>query len=315
MKILDFDFIQKLNIKPLQCYKWVEEMLINKERVILPPKISMKMENHSFYNVMPCIIHESNVMGVKVIARLPSRTGDLPGLTSQIMLYDLKSGNLLALIDGNYITAMRTGSVAAHSLKLLAKEDFETIGIVGLGITAVATFEILTQLFPHRKMQVKLYRYKEQAEQFMDRFKKNTNISFSIVDTTENVICDSDVIISCVTYAEKNLANDSCYKEGCTVIPVHTMGFQNCDLSFDKVFGDDTGHISGFKYFERFRKFAEVSDVVLGRTAGRENEQERILVYNIGVAMHDVYLASKIYQAAPDAPEVSLSQPQKKMWL
>jgi alanine dehydrogenase len=254
-------------------------------------------------------------MGVKVIARLPSRTGDVPGLTSHIMLYDLESGNLLALVDGNYITAMRTGSVAAYSLKLFAKEDFKTIGIIGLGITAAATFEIITQLFFHRELQVKLYRYKEQAEQFIDRFKANTNISFTIVDTLENVICDSDVIISCVTYAEKNLADDSCYKEGCTVIPVHTMGFQNCDLFFDKVFGDDTGHISGFKYFDSFKKFAEVSDVVLERTAGRENKDERILVYNVGVAMHDVYLASKFYQAAPNAPEVPLSQPLKKMWL
>lgn len=50
----------------------------------------------------------------------------------------------------------------------------------------------------------------------------------------------SDVIISCITEAEGLICpDDKRFKEGCLLIPVHTRGFQNCDLFFDKIFGDD----------------------------------------------------------------------------
>ena len=62
------------------------------------------------------------------------------------------------------------------------------------------------------------------------------------------------------------------------------------------MFADDTGHVDHFKYFSKFRYYAEVSDVVNGESVGRENDKERILIYNIGVSLHDIYYASNIYQ-------------------
>ncbi len=80
-------------------------------------------------------------------------------------------------------------------------------------------------------------------------------------------------------------------------MPIHTRGFTNCDLVFDKVYADDTAHVHGFKNFGKFRFFAEVADVVNGKAPGRESETERILAYNIGLSIHDIYLAEKIYTA------------------
>ena len=86
-------------------------------------------------------------------------------------------------------------------------------------------------------------------------------------------------------------------------MPVHTRGFQNCDTIFDKVFGDDTDHVRDFRYFSQFRKFGEISDVLSGELPGRENDQERILSYNIGLGLHDVYFASKIEQLLNEKTE------------
>ena len=72
---------------------------------------------------------------MKLITRYPERK---PSLDSEILLYDLNTGENIALLDGNWITAMRTGAVAAHSVKLLAIESFKEIGIIGLGNTARA---------------------------------------------------------------------------------------------------------------------------------------------------------------------------------
>lgn len=314
MKIIGHDLIQSIGIPPLEAYYWVEDMLAQKSEAVLPPKISMHQENHVFYNVMPCILPSKDRMGVKVITRHPEKTHG-PSLTSQIFLYELCSGNLLAILDGSYITAMRTGAVAAHSIRLLANPMYRFIGLIGLGITAAATMDVLCALEPDREVTVNLLRYKNQAESFRDRYAQRRNLRFVFHDTPESVIRSSEVIVSCVTYAKENFARDEDYQPGCVVLPVHSMGFQNCDLCFDKVFADDIGHVKGFQYFERFRNLTEISSVVRGETVGRDHQQQRILVYNIGLAIHDIYFADKILTGLPDIPDLNFQGPAEKMWL
>ena len=90
------------------------------------------------------------------------------------------------------------------------------------------------------------------------------------------------------------------FDEGVLVVPIHTRGFQNCDLFFDKIFADDTAHVMNFKNFEKFKAFDEFANVLLNKVQGRENDKERILAYNIGLALHDVYFASKILDLEKD---------------
>lgn len=101
-----------------------------------------------------------------------------------------------------------------------------------------------------------------------------------------------------MTKATQNFAGDEWFKEGVTVIPICTMGFQNCDLFFDKVFTDEIEQIRGFKYFDKFRPLANVTDVLLGIKEGRKDNQERIFVYNYGIAIHDLYFAMKLMNQA-----------------
>ena len=131
------------------------------------------------------------------------------------------------------------------------------------------------------------------------------------------MIGQSDVIVSCITEAQGLLCEDvSLYKKGCLVVPVHTRGFQNCDLCFDKVYADDTAHVCGFKYFNKFKQFGEIQDVISGNTKGRESDDERILSYNIGLGLHDVLYATKIYHALKDdAEEIQLIRETNKFWI
>ena len=116
-----------------------------------------------------------------------------------------------------------------------------------------------------------------------------------ISDTIEDLVSGSDVVVSCITDADGILVEDmSLFKPGVLVVPVHTRGFQNCDTIFDKVFADDEGHVKGFKYFNEFRQFGELSDVLSGKIPGRSSDEERILSYNIGLGLHDVLFAHKI---------------------
>lgn len=83
-------------------------------------------------------------------------------------------------------------------------------------------------------------------------------------DTYKDVIRGSDLVVSAVMRATENFASDDCYKPGVTVIPVCTLGFQNCDLFFDQVFTDEIEQIRGFKYFDKFKSVHNVTDVLLG---------------------------------------------------
>ncbi len=321
MKIISFDNVKSLNISPIDCYRWVEDMIKNKKTAQLPAKTHMNMPGNIFCNVMPCIVSQakdSYVGGVKIVTRYPNRK---PSLDSKILLFNADSGEFLALMDGNWITAMRTGAVAAHSVIHFAKENWNTIGLIGLGNVARSSVLILASMYD-KPIKVKLLRYKDQAEEFQKRFYKYPNIEFIIVDTVEECIKGSDVILSCATYFEDDIAQDSWFDEGVLVVPGHTRGFTNCDLFFDKVYADDTGHVDHFKNFDKFRYYAEVSDVVNEKAVGRENDKERILAYNIGLSIHDIYYAAHIYdmiKAKPDMfnmlSDADMCDPTEKFWV
>lgn len=313
MKIIDFNAINNLHISPAQCIEWAKHMLINKYECSLPPKISIKMDGDVFVNTMPSYIPEVNRYGVKIVSRYPQR---LPALVSEILLYDATNGEILAFMDGRWITAMRTGAIAALSAQLFQRPEMNRYAFMGLGNTARATLICLAELFKHKDLDIKVLAYKEQEIDFINRFKNYTNLHFSICNNTKELINGSDVIISCITSATGQIADDQYFKPGVVVIPIHTRGFQNCDLFFDKIFADDTNHVKDFKYFSSFKKFDEVSNVLLKKAAGRESEQERILIYNIGISLHDIYFASKIYDiVANDLPQVILSTNKDKFWL
>ncbi|MDO4556878.1 MAG: ornithine cyclodeaminase [Lachnospiraceae bacterium] len=315
MNIITFNQIKALGISPSECYSMVENMIAIKSEAILPAKIHMAPSEDVFCNVMPCIIPSISMGGIKTVTRYPAR---IPSLDSQILLFDSTTGDIVCLMDGNWITAMRTGAVAAHSIATLAKKDFKTIGMLGLGNTARATLLVLAEKYPDRELTVKLLKYKSQEDLFLERFSKHNNINFCKVNDNVTLVKGSDVIISCATYLKDDICQDDVYDEGVLIVPVHTRGFMNCDLFFDKVFADDRSHVCGFKFFERYKYFAEMTDVVNGFAEGRSNDKERILAYNIGIAIHDIYFAAKVYKMVSDrrmAQDIDMNAPTEKFWL
>lgn len=311
MKIITHDMIDKLNLDPNLWYKWAEDVLINKHLFTMPAKTSLHFGS-SYFNTMPSILPTINVMGVKVVNRF---LGRVPSLESQLMLYDYTTGENLALMDANMITAMRTGAVTVHAMELFAKDDFYEIGMMGFGNIGVACLEVMLAHFKKRKLKIKLLKYKDHAENIINRYSSYENIIFEIVDTVEEIIKNSDVIISSITYTDDIFGEDDWFKEGCLVIPVHLRGFQNCDLFFDKVYGDDRNQVKGFKYFNQFKTFAETSEVLRGEKPGRENNQERIISYNVGMSLHDIYAAAQIYKYFENQPNIEKLGPKKRYWL
>ena len=65
---------------------------------------------------------------------------------------------------------------------------------------------------------------------------------FSVIEDDETFYKDADVVISCIICVDSNLAKDEWFKTNVLVVPVHTMGSQNCDLFFCRIIIDDYAH-------------------------------------------------------------------------
>ena len=317
VKIIGHRDIVSAGISPRQCLEWVEESFKMKYDAILPPKSSIHPQGDDFFNTMPCLLPERfGRFAMKEVHRI---AGQEPALGSDILLYDSKKGDLLAIMDGDWITNMRTGAVAALSARLFKSSGVNDYSFIGLGNTARATALCLLEDNKDREIHFRLLKYKNQADLFIERFKSYSNVTFEIVDDINDFIKQSHVIISCITSADGFLCpNDELFGPGMLLIPVHTRGFQNCDLFFDKVYGDDTGHVQGFKYFSQFKKFDELSQVLLGNNPGRESNSERIICYNIGLGLHDAVFSSHIYDTLADRTDIPCFIQDKetsKFWL
>lgn len=297
VSVIQQEQIEQLHISPAECIEWVKQGFLMKDEIQMPAKLSVHPQGEDFITSMPCLLSENEgkkYFGLKLVSRIENH---IPALQSDITLYDAKTGVLLAIMDGNWITAMRTGAVAALAARTFQKQGTNTYSMLGLGNIARAVALCLIADNSDREITIKLLRYKDQAEQFIDRFKASNNVTFEIIDDKDAFVSEADVLISCVTVAKELLfPDDSLFKKGVTVIPVHMRGFQNCDLFFDKVYGDETSQIKNFKYFDKFRQYDELHHVLQGKNPGRTSNDERILCYNYGIALHDIVFASRIFE-------------------
>ena len=316
VKTIQQDQIERLCITPSDCIGWAREAFLMKDEAQMPPKLSVIPQETDFITSMPCLLPANNrhrYFGIKVVSRIE---GQCPTLQSLVYLYEAATGQLLAIIDGNWITAMRTGAVAALAAQLFQRRGVDTYSLIGLGNVARAVASCLADMNRERHITFRLMRYKDQAERFVKRFQDCDNVSCEIVDDKRTFIAEADVVISCVTVAQQLLfPDDGLFRKGVTLIPVHTRGFQNCDLFFDKVFGDDTGQIQKFKYFYRFRQYDELHHVLSGKAPGRTSDEERIISYNYGMGLHDIVFASRIYELSGDETSFCWNVQDQKVWV
>lgn len=302
MRYITSEDIEALHISPGESVEWVREAFLIKDKCQLPPKISLHPRGNDFFNTMPCLLPEEyHTFGCKVVSRVK---GNHPALKSEMMVFDTLTGGMTALVNCDWITARRTGAVAALAINTLRSSKAEIYSFIGLGAMAYATLDCFLATNQDRHLTIRLKRYKNQAEKMVEHYGERKNIRFEIVDTMEGLIDGTDVVVSCITDADGLLMEDiSLFKPGVLVVPVHTRGFQNCDTVFDKVFADDEGHVKGFRFFNKFRQFGELSDVLKGIIPGRVSDSERILSYNIGLGLHDIFFADKIVYKLADVVE------------
>jgi len=303
MIVLSHKQITSLNITFNECLNAIVDVLKEhaKKRVFMPSKVSITPEEGIFFTSMPSYVPKYNMSGIKWVSRFPKNSNkNIPKVISTYLLNDMITGHPLAVMEASWLTAMRTGAMAGLTAKYFAIQEAKTLSIIGAGVQSVACLQFIKLLCPQIK-KIKIYRYKNTTIRFIKRF-KSSKLIFEICSSIKKTIENSDIILTATTYADKPFINPEWLKPGILALPIHHRGWEKCAMKFDKTITDDKKQTLYYKSKGEFSGglptiYAELGEIILGKIA-RSNNREKIIAYNIGIAICDIALAKIIYEKA-----------------
>src|SRR5947208_13891825 len=125
---------------------------LSRGEVSMPPRIAAFAENDGLLGVMPAYV-PGEALACKLVTLFPQNE-DRHTHQAAIMVFDHENGTPLALVDGTYITAMRTAAGSALATRLLAREDAHVLAIVGTGVQARSHARALVHERPFDEIRV-----------------------------------------------------------------------------------------------------------------------------------------------------------------
>src|SRR3954464_9550615 len=147
-------------------------------------------QNGGFFGVMPA---SGGSMGIKMVTFYPGNT-ELPTHMAVIALFDPKTGEPLALMDGRYITEMRTAAVSAVATDALASRDAKVLTLLGAGVQAHAHLEMLRRVRSFDEVRVWNH-HPDKAERFADEHQCRAM-------GIEEAVRDADVVVTATSSRE-----------------------------------------------------------------------------------------------------------------
>ncbi len=301
--------VEKLKIPMHDVIGVLEEAFKEKGegRVEVPPKPGIHTRKDAFIHAMPAYIEKMNAAGIKWVSGYPENyRQNLPYISGLAILNDPGTGLPLSIMDATWITATRTGAATAIAAKRLAKKDSRTFGMLGCGVQGRTNLEAVATTFGSLK-EVRAYDTNPVVlEKYVSDAAKKYGLRVSAAKSPREAVVGSDIVVT----AGPILKHPS---------PVIDSGWLAaggfaCALDFDsywrpaamhamdKFYTDDVEQLMYYRsagYFQDIPKvYGELADIILGKKPGRENEKERNMAMNLGLAIGDIATAKMIYDRA-----------------
>jgi alanine dehydrogenase len=259
---------------------------------------------------MPAYLEEEDITGVKIVNVHPGNPAlGLPTVMALIVLISPQTGAPIAIMDGTYLTDIRTGAAGGISAKYLARKDSKVIGMVGAGNQARTQLEALSEVFEPELVKV-TSRTKESCEQFIREAADIISCEIRYQETIENV-CDCDILVT-TTPTRKPIVKAQWIKEGTHInaIGADAVGKEELDPELiirSKIVVDDivqalhSGEVNvplSKHYISENDIHAQLGEVIVGLKPGRTSEEEITIFDSTGLAIQDVASAHLVYQRA-----------------
>jgi len=281
----------------------------------LPLRTNMSIVNHNgSLLTMPAYVGGStNALGVKLItlyAANPQRR-NLPAIQGNFVLFDPVDGQLLAILEAGYMTAVRTGASGGVAARHLARADAKTLTIFGSGAQAPFQVEAVCAVRPIERVFVISQRM-ENAERFAREQSCRLNVEIVPTDDVESAVRAADVIVT-ATSAHTPLFDGEWLRPGTHInaVGAHLPTAREVDTSTirrAKVVTDQTRACLAEAgdlilpinegAIDPSHIYAEIGSIAAGDLPGRADPNEITFFKSVGLAVQDVAVAALIVQEA-----------------
>ncbi|WEV39531.1 ornithine cyclodeaminase family protein [Lactobacillus sp. ESL0681] len=268
------------------------------------------------YLCMPAFCESADAACVKVLNMFPDNPKqNLPTINAQVLTIDTNTGVINGMMDGNYVTQLRTGAASGVAFQNLAKQNCTKGAVIGTGGQAATQLEAMLNARKLELVEVSDRDYPRAQEfaQAMSEQLANYGAKIVAVPTADEAVRDADLIIS-VTSSTQPVYDGKLVKAGATVsgVGAYQPQMQETPVELlqrtDKIYFDSQEAVlaeSGDliiplkqKTINQDKFVGDLGQVISGDLPARENDQEIIFFETVGIAAQDLLTAKSIYDRA-----------------
>ncbi len=223
-------------------------------------------------------------------------------INSLVTLLDSDTGLPLAILDGNWVTAVRTAGLSAVAAKRLAKPDASIASFIGCGVQAHSHLDAFVELFPLKEIRV-FGRGTANRDKFC-QYAEAKGLSAIASATAQDAVNNADLVVTSVTLSPqlKPFLNAHWLKPGAfvTMTDLAAPWFAESLSIFDRVVVDDLEQESSMEkpLVDPALVSGDLTGLVNGDIKGRCTDNERTAFIFRGLALGDLAVAGLAYQRA-----------------
>jgi ornithine cyclodeaminase/alanine dehydrogenase-like protein (mu-crystallin family) len=264
--------------------------------------------------LMPAYVPAAKALGFKVVSVFEgNRDKDLPTISAMVCLLDESTGALTAIMNGAYLTALRTGAVSGAATDLLARDDARNLVVIGAGAQGVTQAAAVAAVRPIEKITVV-----DLSEESLERYRRHIAEDWpDLLDRLEvtsdsSVVAQADVICTATT-SRKPVFADRDVKLGTHInaigaftpemqeLPEETVARATIVVDQVEAVLEEAGDFIipiGKCTLDRNRIQRELGQIVAEEAPGRSTVDEITLFKSVGNAVQDVTVARRAVERA-----------------
>lgn len=276
-------------------------------RTVLPAKHWLERSDNRFYSAMSSYIPDLGYAGCKWQSGDPlNSTRGFPYIQGLYVLTEDAFGIPVALMDSEWITGRRTAAASALAVRLLANPGSETLAILGCGLQGRIHLEAIKGVMPDLKT-VKVFDIRtEVAHQFAAELAPAHGVEILVADSARGAVSECSVVVSGgpIENPPRPVINADWLEDGVVGVTIDYDSYWTPSAmeSMTSIVTDDKGQIEHLKDYGLFlalpRLDGELADIIVGDIPGRKSKSDRILCFNLGIAIEDLVTAKFIYESA-----------------
>lgn len=272
----------------------------------MPPRTTLDIaEGQGFLRLMPVIAYDTGYAGYKAMFYHP-----VNGVRYVISMADLETGDFVAMLDADWITAFRTAATAAIAVKHLAPETVDQVTVIGSGTQARALLEASAKVISPRTVLV-YSPTPANREEFAREMSAQLGLTVEATNDPTAAIKGSDVVLSAIRAGSVPVIHGDAVREGALVCGISSVRPHHREVDMElwgnsRVVVDDLPHVCESGDGIEATKLGHTSptdvkelwQVLQDPTQGRRSAGERVLFKSVGTAEQDLALAALVLQRA-----------------